>query len=409
MEKYKNEMFLRECVGMNHIGIVTKEQCTGCFACLNICPREAIEIKKDKALAEYPYVKEDKCISCGLCQSVCSALNRKEFGNNPLKCFAAYSNDDKIQKTCASGGIGTIFAETIIQNGGFVFGSALVKEGNVLRARHLEAKNIDDVKKFSGSKYVQSEIEKSYISVKEKLKAGKPVLFVGTPCQVDGLNYFLHNEEEKKLITVDIICHGTPPTSYLNDYYQSLNLGEIDEIKFFSQGAFVVKAFCSGKKVYEANASTDLYFAAFLNSVIYRENCYHCRYARNERISDITIGDFWNINRKSLNKKTHKKISVVLINTEKGMRFWENAKRNLIYEERKYSEAISGNKQLSMPSSQSEDRKIFLTEVEKNSWIEALKKTELSRIVEKNKNKKYTLKEKIIYSIKRFVKMLTRR
>lgn len=389
-----------------HIGVVRHEDCTGCFACMNICPVKAIEMEKAFDLAEYPVVDETKCVSCGICQSVCSVIRPAEY-IEPMKCYAAYNDNDEVQKKCASGGIATTFANIIVAEGGVVYGAAIAKEGERLFVKHICADNMDEVRRLSGSKYVQSQMNFVYSDIKEQLKT-TPVLFVGTPCQNDGLLHYLHAAKAKKenLITVDLICHGVPPTSYLGEYFDSLKLGEVDDVHFFSQGSFTINAMYDGKVIYKAGANTDLYFAAFLNSIIYRENCYRCKYAQRKRVSDITIGDFWKIDRTTLRKKTKKKISVVLINTKKGTEFWEKSKKLLVYEERPYSEAISGNKQLSTPSIRGRDRDVFVTEMQKGSWVDALKKTEIGKSVERQKEQKPNLQWRVKMAVKSVINYL---
>lgn len=236
--------------------------------------------------------------------------------------------------------------------------------------------NKDTIKKYKGSKYVQSYIGNSYNDVKKFLNENKKVIFIGTPCQIAGLNAFL-NKPYDNLITVDLICHGIPSQKYLDDYIESLNLPEKpDNISFRGLHDFYFSLYKNNNLIFSEHADNNKFFSAFLAGLFYRENCYSCEYANTNRVGDITIGDFWGLG-KDIPFEHDKTdgVSVVLINTEKGSNFFKNCKNKLFYEERSLDEAVAGNNQLRSPSSKHENYDLFIENYLKSGIKHALEKT----------------------------------
>jgi coenzyme F420-reducing hydrogenase beta subunit len=213
---------------------------------------------------------------------------------------------------------------------------------------------------LQGSKYVQSDISGIYDEIRQELRSGKKVLFFGTPCQVDAMNSFFGRNEN--YYSVDIICHGVPPVDYLNSHLKNITGGrKYDRFRFRgSPDDFTLKVYNGEELLYSKSDLEDTYFYAFLNSLTYRENCYNCRYAKAERTGDLTIGDFWGIDTKSLKKAYDGNISVVLVNTEKGRELFERIRPQLVCERRETEEAVRGNPQLRRPSLRHGDRVKFL-------------------------------------------------
>ena len=169
--------------------IIEKNKCTGCTACLNICPNKAIEFIEDEEGFKYPKIIQDKCINCGLCKKTCPILNyEKRFH---LKSYACYNKNIEERLNSSSGGIFILLAKYILKNGGVVFGAAFDQQNNLY---HVKVDNMNDVKSLMGSKYLQSDLKGIFAKVKEDLKQQKKVLFTGTPCQVEGLKRFLKKD-----------------------------------------------------------------------------------------------------------------------------------------------------------------------------------------------------------------------
>lgn len=168
--------------------MIPKTDCCGCSACARICPQKCIIMREDKLGFLYPEVIEEKCVNCGLCEKTCQVLHKPEEEQSPKKCWGGYANSEKIRKESSSGGLFTLFAESIINNGGVVFGARLSADHTAVF--HDMVESIDELCLFRGSKYVQSNMQDCYAKAKEQLLLGKQVLFSGTPCQIYGLKLF---------------------------------------------------------------------------------------------------------------------------------------------------------------------------------------------------------------------------
>ena len=188
------------------ININDKSNCCGCQACFNKCPKDAITMAEDEKGLKYPKIDKKRCINCGLCEKVCPILKKIKIENEP-KAYACVNLNDEIRMQSSSGGIFTVIASNIIDKGGVVFGATW--NNDFSKVEHIYAEKKDELFKFRGAKYLQSDINKSYVQVKEFLDKGRYVLFTGTPCQIEALKSFL-NKDYEKLYLQDIICHGVP-------------------------------------------------------------------------------------------------------------------------------------------------------------------------------------------------------
>lgn len=324
--------------------ICKKEKCTGCFACYNICPKNAIKMEEDIYGYIYPQIDRQKCIECGACQKICPQCNEEIRFKEPLEAFAAYSNDEEIREKSTSGGVATVFYKKIIENGGVGFGLANIKNNKFCFMKVDTIEKISDVK---GSKYVHGYIERTYKEIEEELKKRK-VLFIGTPCQVAGLKAFLRKNYEN-LITVDLICHGVPSQKLLLEEFKRLNLkvDNIDRVSFRSEKGYFLKCYQKKNIILDIPMDKSYYYKGFMDALFMRENCYNCIFSRPERVSDITIGDFWGLDTEAkINISPEKGISVVLPITDKGNDFWNECKYDFNYEKREIQEAVNGNTQL---------------------------------------------------------------
>lgn len=323
--------------------ICEKNKCTGCFACFNICPKNAIEMIEDDNGFLYPKIDKEKCVNCGLCKKVCPSLNKLEL-KTPIKCYAAYSSNENIRKKSTSGGIATTISENFIKDGGVVYGAAFTEKCTV---EHLRINKVEELHKLQGSKYVHSYINNTYKLVKDDLNNGIKVLFIGTPCQIAGLKKFLIKEYEY-LYLIDIICHGVPSQKYLKEEAERLvGTVDVERINFRdgnNYGLYIVK----DNKIINSNSNQQSpYSDSFSLCLSLRENCYNCTYAGSNRVSDITIGDFWGLSKESkFYKDKNNGVSVIIINNQKGENLLKEYKSNFIIEERKYEEAVKGNTQL---------------------------------------------------------------
>lgn len=314
-------------------------ECAGCMACVDICPAGAISMKED--LSSFNAVIDDKkCLDCKLCYGVCQ--NNEEMQLlSPQVWYQGWTNDDNLRGRCASGGFASAVSKAFIENGGTVC-SCSYSNG---RFMFKFAENISELKEFAGSKYVKSNPSGIYKEINEKLKNGNQVLFIGLPCQVAAVKKVAGKRYDDLLYTVDLICHGTPSVKLLDMYLEQygLSLSNIKNIKFRVGQKYQILA--DNKTVITKNV-TDKYLIAFLNALTYTDNCYSCRYARKERVSDLTLGDSWGSELDDNQKNNG--ISLALCQTEKGIELLQNSDVSL--KEVNIEKAILSNKQLRQPS-----------------------------------------------------------
>lgn len=350
-----------------------KKDCCGCGACVNICPKNAITLKEDEFGFLYPVLDQSICIKCYRCKQVCK-FGEKVAKENNVGVYAVATKNENILKKSASGGVFATIARFVIEDGGVAVGACMDSNFNIF---HTVVDNINEIEKLQGSKYVQSNIDSVYKNVKVYLDNGTKVLFSGTPCQVMGLHGYLGREYEN-LLTVDLICHGVPSNKMFKDYLKLLESekkGKIEQFCFRDKSigwGINGSAVVDGKtiKVLESESSY-LYF--FGKSKIYRDSCYNCRYANTDRVGDITLGDFWGIEKQhpdyiGKNKlNVTKGISVVIVSSEKGRKILEKVSPDVQLRESSIEKASAGNSQLRNPSSEN-GRKELLELYKEKGW-----------------------------------------
>ncbi len=360
--------------------ICERGKCTGCFACRNACPADAINVSFDKYGTTLPEIKAEKCINCGLCEKICPVNNAPTY-SLAKKAFAVKSKVEE-DTLSSSGGAAAVMSRYVIEDGGVVYGSAVKQR----KTQHIRVDNLKDLTLLRGSKYVQSDINLSYRAAKADLENGTKVLFIGTPCQIAGFKAYLRKNYEN-LITVDLICHGTPPQKQLLEHLGG-KCKKYDSYSFRGEHDYYLTAYSNNKVVYKNKNTCDEFFTAFSKNLICRENCYTCPYAKTERVSDITVGDFWGLDKKSLKQKMRGKVSLVLPNTEKGEEFFEAAKEGFVFEEREVAEAANKEQgQLLYPTVPHKQREEFLQNYLKYGFKKAVMKTDLGKEISKNRRK----------------------
>lgn len=365
--------------------ICNMESCTGCFACKAVCPADAIEIAKDKYRKTIPKVREDKCVDCGLCKNVCHIRRTKE-ARVPQKCYAAWTKKEEDKETCASGGVATGFGRYIISQGGVVFGATFTP-GKELECVIDMAETEEELEKFKTSKYVQTYAGNSYKQAKEQLDKGREVLYIGMPCQIAGLQGYLRRKYDN-LITVDLVCQGVIPISYLQEYAKEVCPGkQIERATFRGKYDYDMCFYEMGAEepCYRKENYMDLYYSAFQKKLTMRDNCYDCKYARMERISDITIGDFWGIDRRTLLENYEGSVSEILVNTKKGQEFLQQCKTMFNLEERTVQEAVEGNIPLQEPSVPHNDYEKFRSIYLEKGFVKAVQSTSVQKMIQKHK------------------------
>lgn len=381
--------------------ICNHDKCTGCTACKDVCPKQCITMQPDELDALHPIVDDSICINCGLCEKTCPN-NRELSYKLPHKVWAAWSNDNDVRRTSASGGIACELYRYWIKNGGVATGVVYDRDEG---CHFILLEKESDIKTVQNSKYTFSETAGIYKVVKQKLQAGISVLFIGVPCQVAGLYGFLKKEYDN-LITVDIICHGMPPATYLEQHIKSIE----DKKKeytcqlFFRDPKYYTYTYTftlknnSGKEFYNKKVLTrDNYQLGYHRALIYRENCYSCNYAREERIVDLTIGDFSGLGRFAPFEYDKHNVSCILENTDKGSALLKKLNGALSMFERPACEAFEVEKQLKSPSVKHSRRSIFEKVYRKT------RNYELASNIALKEEKKKAVKTAIILKIKVFL------
>lgn len=323
------------------------EQCFGCGACYNICLKNAISLGYDDWGNLIPRIDQDKCVDCNMCKKVCPAIQKSCF-KMPEAAYAAITKNEYDYASTSSGGIATAFSKHILYDKGIVYGASFVNGS--AEVKHIRVDSLPDLEALKGSKYVQSNIGHVPKSVKQDLDSGRKVIFIGTPCQIDGLQLFLKKNYEN-LITVNFVCHGVPSNRLFCEHVQQIfDESQGLKIRFRLQNKFQL-TIEKGSKSKSVPFYKDNYFLGFMRKLFYRNVCYQCKYAQPKRVGDLTIGDFWGFDSKKTFPAEHSKgLSLVLINTKKGHDFFETVKDELIFQKREVKEAIAGNPQLNYPS-----------------------------------------------------------
>ena len=353
-----------------------KEECCGCTACENICPKQAITMIEDKEGFLYPQIDDNKCIECGLCIEVC-AFNKNYDKSKLLESPEVYGVKHKVFKeriTSRSGGMFVAISDYIFDVGGVVYGAGYADD---LKVYHKRASNKGERVELKGSKYVQSDMEDVFSQVKEDLKAEKYVLFSGTPCQTAGLKSFIQKAkiDSSRLYLCDIVCHGAPSPAVYRDYlafiankYCSKVTGVDFRDKSFGWNTHVESLYLeSGKKITNKH-----YTNLFYQHITLRPACGSCHYTNFQRPSDITLADFWGVEKCNPDFNDNKGVSLVLINTKKGKELFREAENYVEYFKSNTEECLQPN--LQKPTKISYRRNEFWKDYERNGFMYILKK-----------------------------------
>lgn len=411
------------------IRIIDKQDCCGCEACVQVCPRHCIYFEEDNEGFLYPRVDTSICIDCGLCEKVCPILNR-QAPRESLRICAAKNRDEKVRLASSSGGVFTSLAQKVISQGGVVFG---VRFNELWEVVHGYTEITEGIADFRTSKYVQSRIGNSFRDTLYFLRKGRKVLFTGTPCQIAALKQFLRQDYDN-LLTVDIICHGVPSPKvwkmYLEDVKQNACQGEnsvssplvhsvsegytlrssedvkIKSISFrdkrvgwkkFSFALTLSKTLADGKQntVLLSHIHRDNpYMKGFLDNLYLRPSCHRCRFKKFQSKSDISLADFWAINKVFPDFYDSKGVSLVFVNTNKG----ESLMEACSFEYRNTSFAMaSSNHGLRENVPAHRNRDYFFSHLDSTDCLESLimkslKPTFLERLMAKAKKFKRILK-----------------
>lgn len=351
------------------IKITDKSQCCGCSACVQKCPKQCITMNVDNEGFSYPKVDLDCCIDCNLCEKVCPCLNQEE-SQQPLSCYAAKNKDEEIRQQSSSGGIFTAIAENIIAEKGVVFGA---RYNNNWQVVHTYVETKQGIAAFRGSKYVQSQIGETFKQAESFLKEGRKVLYSGTPCQISGLNHYLRKQYDN-LLTVEVVCHGVPSPKVWLKYLESLqltNIGSIshkDKTTGWRDYSFTIKD-RDGNTLFTENAGENKYLIAFGRNLTLRPSCFSCPSKAGRSRADISLADYWGIEKLQPQIDDNKGVSFVCVYTDKGDSFIK--KLNLLLMDADYKLSVAYNPCIYRNTIEPVDRQSFL-ENYKQQGINAL-------------------------------------
>ena len=306
------------------VKLATREQCTGCTACSACCPRGAISMVADEEGFLQPVVDCDKCVNCGKCERVCP-VTRCGTRHQPMSSFIVKAKDCKVRRASSSGGIFTVLAEQVIRNAGRVYGAAWHKPD--FECRHVGVEDEQGLATLRGSKYVQSNLQGVFPSIKKDLEAGKQVLFCGCPCQVAGLKSYLGGDCDN-LLCVGLICNSVPSPkvfkAWCTEERKRAGAGqELLDVKFrdkregWHDGTF--------KFSFTTTTTTSLqksaYYWLWQEGYAVRRSCIDCSFREFRDGADLTIGDAWGIERFAPMFDDNGGVSAVLALSKKGLNF----------------------------------------------------------------------------------------
>lgn len=308
-------------------------KCCGCEVCADICPTKAIVMVEDSEGFKYPNIDNKKCINCGKCLKNCPMRNstfRIKKYKEPLG-FAVKHKEEQTRMKSRSGGIFTALSDIILDNNGIIYGCILNEKFEAIHYRADNKKNRDLMR---GSKYVQSSMEGIVNQIIEDLKNDKLVMFTGTGCQVQGIRQAVPTKLQKKLLLVDIVCHGVPSPKIWREYLSYISNkynGKITAVDFRNKKEYGWKDHVESIEVNGKRFDSKVYTNLFYNHVIIRPSCFKCPYKNVNRPGDITIADFWGVDDVISGFNDNKGVSLVLINNDIGKKYYEKAKKYIIF------------------------------------------------------------------------------
>ena len=339
-------------------------ECCGCTACVVSCPFGAIKMMPNEMGFKYPLIDNDLCTNCGKCFRDCQFIpSYKNFNDfkEPLVYAGRLKDEQKLSQS-QSGGAFAAIAETILAQGGIVYGASYLKD---FRVSHCKIINRDALNVIKGSKYVQSNLDGIFLDVINELKNDRLVLFSGLPCQIVNLRKQTERIKTGKLITVDLLCHGVGAPSIWEDYLSYL------ESKYSS----------SLQKV----NITESYLYLYYSHLIHRESCFNCHYTNLKRVGDISLGDFWHWEKTSHQEfRDNKGISLIFINSSVGKSIFDKASEHL--------EVVPSNTKECM---QDVLRKCVQPNVKRQNFLEDYKKKGFKYVAYKYGDVSYIYKTKI--------------
>lgn len=309
------------------VGMRKKSQCCGCGACMAVCARHAIRMAEDWEGIPYPQIDQKKCIHCGQCEAVCplERQSQEKRETRERKYLGAQAKEDPLRFTSSSGGVFPVLARQVLLEGGVVFGAVMGKEGRVF---HRGIEDVCELPQVQKTKYVQSDLQGCYSKIARYVKAGRQVLFTGTPCQCQAVKRYLGKEYEN-LLLADLVCYGAPSPGIWRSYVKELEKkygGTFSGFGFRDKRAkdngHTVSVQIEGKE-YAYPMKQDSFCRVYFRNYTIRPSCQECPFCTVERESDLTMGDFWGIEKVKPEVEDGMGTSLVILHTKKAEEFWD--------------------------------------------------------------------------------------
>ena len=308
--------------------------CFGCTACASVCRAGAITMCRDAEGFEYPSVDASRCVGCGRCDDICPSVHAPSMKHpaDAQRVYAARCRDGRELRLSASGGVFGVLARHVLARDGVVYGVAY---SSAMEARHVAAEDASSLSSLHDSKYVQSHLGSTFRDVQRQLHDGRDVLFSGTPCQVAGLRRFLR-QSYTNLLTCDILCHSVASPRIFSDYVRfverhtrgrMVNLSLRDKSRGWGSGATRID-YADGTSLYDSYWAS-IWAVAYPLHLITRPSCHACPFCSGQRVGDISIGDFWGVERALPQSYCADGVSLVLVNTEHGRQLWGDVQADM--------------------------------------------------------------------------------
>lgn len=396
---------------IGNIKLCASSRCTGCTACMCICPTGSITMQENIWAELHPVINKETCIGCGLCMKTCPQLQELNY-NTALDCYAAWRINDSARMDSSSGGIAALLAESVIRQQGVYYGVTFERNAG---AHFTRIDKVNDISKTKGSKYVQASLNRVFEEIGHDLSCKREVVFVGSPCQVAGLRAYIANSRysqyREKLLAVDFLCHGTVPQKYFLEYLDYLEKQQgchIDYCVFRSnrpEENYYLTLMEQNHVCYKKKAERDKYFYSFLKGITCRDSCIDCQFKSEKRVGDITIGDFIGLGRDSYFEfKNGINPSLVLVNTELGKTQIATILNQGEFVPRPVEEAVKGGPSLKRETMTNRFRPTFKKHYVQGGFIRATLGLEMLMLVDEKTAKIKNVGRRCINKVKKVMK-----
>ena len=308
-------------------------ECCGCTACAAACPKQCITMTADREGFLRPQILEADCIHCGKCEQRCPVLKERMIPESLPAAFAARNVNLEERISSSSGGLFSLLASAVLDQGGIVYGAAM---DDSLQVVHIGVETAEMLPRLRGSKYVSSRLGDTFLQIRQQLQTGRQVLFSGTPCQVEGLLSFLGRPFEN-LLTVDFICHGVPSAKVWQTYLDNQKKQHASDVRAVSfrckdtgwKNYSMKLSFQNGSE-YKESMRNDPFLHAFLDNLCLRPACHQCHFKTIRHNSDLTMADFWGVQDLMPTEDDDKGTSLVFVHSEKGQLLMDQLQTSLL-------------------------------------------------------------------------------